>query len=141
MFTLQDSLPMHPLAIGGACWLCGAGQRHIFDPAIGHERAEVYVNPSRDIDFEGGVFFCESCVTEMGRLVGLVSPHDVDAAQAERDAAFEMAATAELRRDEAEAMALSLLTLAQRQPFVPEVVDVTEQAKPATKPRKAAAKA
>jgi hypothetical protein len=136
-FTLQDTLPLHPMAIGSACWLCGAGGRDVMEPDR-TVRKERYVNPDRDIDYEGGVFFCETCVREMGRLVGLVEPTAIVEAQAERDAAFEAAAVAEQAKDEAEGVALSLLTLAQTRPFVAEPVAEPAKAKPA---RKATAKA
>lgn len=69
-----------PGDIGGACWSCGVAQRS--DRGV----KERLFRCDRDIDFEGFVVICESCVSDMARALGWMKPSEVRALKAKNTA-------------------------------------------------------
>lgn len=70
---------------GNRCYLCQCNQRE--DRTGARERV---VDPNVHIDWEGPLQFCETCVVEMGRLVGMVTEAQI--VEAENIAADAVAA-------------------------------------------------
>lgn len=71
--------------VGGTCALCNASKRHTDRP----ERIITTDNVTTMMDAEPGVWpeqwleFCETCVVEMGHLLGMKTEQEVEALQAE----------------------------------------------------------
>jgi hypothetical protein len=59
------------------CYLCNGAPR---TRGAGTERM---IDTGVNIDFEGHIAICETCVTHMARLLGLFAPSDVEALAAE----------------------------------------------------------
>jgi hypothetical protein len=103
-------IPAFDLASRGMkCSICHCNQRPLYkgDLSGPHERI---VRTGINIDFEGEFDICESCITEMGKLVGL-GPDDalLDARVANMDLRRELEET----QQSLEAMKLALTTLSQ----------------------------
>lgn len=82
-FEVRDVYP--PGTVDNTCYFCKASQRD-----MGQGRKELVIDTMTNIDFEGFLSICESCVLEMGRLIGMISPEQAI------DLQFE---TAQLRED------------------------------------------
>lgn len=85
--SITDTYPLG--SAGNACYVCNAAQR-----TLAGGRVESVVDFGRQIDFEGFLFVCETCITEAAGLLGWIDEAtyknhivNVATARAERDAA------------------------------------------------------
>jgi hypothetical protein len=87
-----------PQTIDNSCFFCKAAQRTLFQG-----RRESVIDCEKLVDFEGWVSICESCVTEMAGLLGMITPiKSNNLKQAVKDA-----------HEETEALAARLVTAEQ----------------------------
>ena len=56
-----------PSALPANCFLCN-----------GFSNRKYFIDTSFSIEFHGAVYICNECLTEMARMVGLVTPEDIE---------------------------------------------------------------
>lgn len=100
-FTRQETFLAGTAA--GGCYHC---RRHL-------RPGDTVVDTGIDIDFEGRLRFCGTCVTEMGHLIGMITPDKVAPLEGAVAEALRRAVDAEHAAKEAEALANQLLAYAQ----------------------------
>lgn len=78
--TALDYYPVTGSATPGVCYRCRAPQR-VVDPATG--AVEKVVSFGVSIEFEGIPWFCESCLVEAARKVGMIYDSEAKATKAD----------------------------------------------------------
>ena len=93
----------------GVCYRCRTHQRD-----LGNDVRERTVDLGVDVDFEGRLFLCETCVVEAGHNLGMLTPDEAAVIVYEATQAAERAAVAEARVAEAEAVLTAWRSLQER---------------------------
>lgn len=102
---------------GSVCYRCRRHPREEFG------RTEKVIDLGIHIEMEGGLAFCETCVTEIGRAVGMVTAADVDeiraqlaSAREDTETAQQLAADCVTRAEAAEAAVAAIAAATRRLP-------------------------
>lgn len=92
------------------CYLCNGGQRTRADG-----RLDRFIDTGIVIEFEGGLVMCETCVTFLGKRLGLLTPEDVESLTRELVEVVDARVAAELRIVELERKIEALRVIAGEQ--------------------------
>lgn len=78
-----DAYPEHGSASPGVCYRCKSPQRQDYRESDRSTRPERVVTLGLQIDFEGVLWLCESCVAEAARTIGMQYESEARATKAD----------------------------------------------------------